>query len=392
MRTSDRANAVQPSATVVINAKATQLKAQGVDIINLSVGEPDFDTPQSIKNAAIQAINAGYTKYTAVDGIPALKDAIIQKFKSENQLDYTREQILVSCGAKQSFYNLMQAVINDGDEVIIPAPYWVSYPAMVTLAGGVNIIVKTNVESRFKITPEQLENAITPKTRILILNSPSNPTGMAYTKDELVALSKVLLKHPQVLIASDDMYEHILWGINSFVNIVNACPELYDRTIVCNGVSKAYAMTGWRIGYAAGPVFIIKAMTKIQSHSTSNPTSISQYAAITALQGEKDFIENLKVVFKERHDCIQQALNKIPGVICPPADGAFYVFPNIEKAIARLGLKDDIALSALILEKAHVAVVPGTEFGAPGFIRLSYATNVETLKLSVERMAPFICE
>jgi aspartate aminotransferase len=392
MRTSDRANAVQPSATVVINAKATQLKAQGVDIINLSVGEPDFDTPQSIKNAAIQAINAGYTKYTAVDGIPALKDAIIQKFKSENQLDYTREQILVSCGAKQSFYNLMQAVINDGDEVIIPAPYWVSYPAMVTLAGGVNIIVKTNVESRFKITPEQLENAITPKTRILILNSPSNPTGMAYTKDELVALSKVLLKHPQVLIASDDMYEHILWGINSFVNIVNACPELYDRTIVCNGVSKAYAMTGWRIGYAAGPAFIIKAMTKIQSHSTSNPTSISQYAAITALQGEKDFIENLKVVFKERHDCIQQALNKIPGVICPPADGAFYVFPNIEKAIARLGLKDDIALSALILEKAHVAVVPGTEFGAPGFIRLSYATNVETLKLSVERMAPFICE
>jgi len=390
MQTSHRANAVQPSATVVINAKATQLKVQGVDIINLSVGEPDFDTPQSIKNAAIAAINAGYTKYTAIDGIPALKDAIIQKFKSENHLDYTRDQILVSCGAKQSFYNLMQAVINDGDEVIIPAPYWVSYPAMVTLAGGVNTIVKTSVESRFKITPEQLEKAITPKTRMLILNSPSNPTGMAYTKDELIALSKVLLKHPQVLIASDDMYEHILWGINPFVNIVNACPELYDRTIVCNGVSKAYAMTGWRIGYAAGPVAIIKAMTKIQSHSTSNPTSISQYAAITALNGEKEFIENLKVVFKERHDCIQQDLNKIPGVICPPADGAFYVFPNVEKAIARLGLKDDVALSELILEKAHVAVVPGTEFGAPGFIRLSYATNVETLKSAVERMTSFI--
>lgn len=390
MQTSDRANAIQPSATVVINAKATQLKAQGVDIINLSVGEPDFDTPQSIKDAAIAAINAGYTKYTAIDGIPALKDAIIQKFKSENHLDYTRDQILVSCGAKQSFYNLMQAVINDGDEVIIPAPYWVSYPAMVTLAGGVNIIVKTSVASRFKITPEQLEKAITPKTRILILNSPSNPTGMAYAKDELIALSKILLKHQQVLIASDDMYEHILWGINPFVNMVNACPELKDRTVVCNGVSKAYAMTGWRIGYAAGPIAIIKAMTKIQSHSTSNPTSISQYASITALQGEKEFINHLKIIFKERHDCIQQALNIIPGVICPPADGAFYVFPNVEKAIARLGLKNDIALSELILEKAHVAVVPGTEFGAPGFIRLSYATHIENLQSAVERIAPFI--
>lgn len=286
----------------------------------------------------------------------------------------------------------MQAVINNSDEVIIPAPYWVSYPAMVTLAGGVNIIVKTTVENRFKITPQQLEKAITPKTRLLILNSPSNPTGMAYTKEELIALSQVLLKHPQVLIASDDMYEHILWGINPFVNMVNVCPELKDRTIVCNGVSKAYAMTGWRIGYAAGPVAIIKAMTKIQSHSTSNPTSISQYAAITALQGEKEFVENLKFIFKERHDCIQQALHQIPGVICPPADGAFYVFPNVEKAIHRLGLKDDIALSELILEKAHVAVVPGTEFGAPGFIRLSYATNMDNLKLAAERIAPYICE
>ncbi|EKD76810.1 MAG: hypothetical protein ACD_42C00598G0002, partial [uncultured bacterium] len=246
MQISNRANAVKPSATVTINAKATQLKAQGVDVINLSVGEPDFDTPQSIKNAAIKAIEAGRTKYTAVEGIPELKDAIIEKFKNENHLSYTRDQILVSCGAKQSFYNLMQAVLNDGDEVIIPAPYWVSYPAMVTLAGGVNIIVKTGVESRFKITPAQLEEAITPKTRILILNSPSNPTGMAYTKEELIALSQVLLRHPHVLIASDDMYEHILWGINPFVNIVNVCPELIDRTIVCNGVSKSYAMTGWR--------------------------------------------------------------------------------------------------------------------------------------------------
>ena len=390
MQISQRANAVNPSATVAINGKATQLKAQGVDIINLSVGEPDFDTPQSIKDAAIQAINAGYTKYTAVDGIPALKDAIIGKFKTENQLSYTREQILVSCGAKQSLYNLTQAILNPGDEVIIPAPYWVSYPAMVALAGGVNIIVKTDVSSRFKITAAQLEQAITPKTRLLILNSPSNPTGMAYNAEELKALAAVLLKHPNVLIASDDMYEHILWGINFFVNIVNVFPELIDRTIVCNGVSKAYAMTGWRIGYAAGPVAIIKAMTKVQSHSTSNPTSISQYAAIAGLNGEKEFIANLKIVFKERHDFMQHELSNIPGVICPPADGAFYVFPNVEAAIKRHRLADDVALSELILEKAHVAVVPGTEFGAPGFIRLSYATNRQTLKSAVERMTPYI--
>lgn len=392
MLLSNRANAVKPSATVSINAKATQLKAQGVDIINLSVGEPDFDTPRSIKNAAIQAIEAGRTKYTAVDGIPELKDVIIEKFQRENQLHYTREQILVSCGAKQSLYNLMQAVINDGDEVIIPAPYWVSYPAMVTLANGVNIIVKTSLDNRFKITASQLEKAITPKTRVLILNSPSNPTGMAYTKTELTALAAVLLKHPHVLIASDDMYEHILWGIHPFVNIVNVCPELADRTIVCNGVSKSYAMTGWRIGYAAGPVAVIKAMTKIQSHSTSNPTSISQYAAIAGLTGEKAFIENLKTVFKERHDIMQQLLSAIPGVICPPADGAFYLFPNVEKAIARQGLKDDVALSELILEKAHVAVVPGTEFGAPGYIRLSYANAIDALKKAVKQMTPFIEE
>jgi aspartate aminotransferase len=392
MQTSNRANSVSPSATVAINGKATQLKAEGVDIINLSVGEPDFDTPQSIKNAAIQAINEGRTKYTAVDGIPELKEAIVQKFKNENHLNYTRDQILVSTGAKQSFYNLMQAVINDGDEVIIPAPYWVSYPAMVSLAGGVNVIIKTSAENRFKITAAQLEKAITPKTKMLILNSPSNPTGMAYTLEELKALAQILLKHPHVLIASDDMYEHILWGIHPFVNIVNACPELIDRTIVCNGVSKAYAMTGWRIGYAAGPIAIIKAMTKVQSHSTSNPTSISQYASVCALKGEKEFIANLKKVFKERHDFFQQRLSAIPGVICPPADGAFYLFPNIEKAIARQNLKDDIALSELILEKAHVAVVPGTEFGAPGYIRLSYATNIETLKLAVERMKSYVSE
>ena len=296
----------------------------------------------------------------------------------------------MSCGAKHSIYNLTQALLNPGDEAIIPAPYWVSYPAMIDLAAAKPVIVKTHVENRFILTADAFEKAITPKTRLLILNSPSNPTGMAYQEKDLKALATVLLKYPEIMIISDDMYEHILWGINPFVNIVNVCPELFERTIVCNGVSKAYAMTGWRIGYAAGPVKIIKAMAKIQSHSTSNPASISQYAAITALQGEKTFIHNLKVVFKERHDFFQQALSAIPGVICPPADGAFYVFPNVQKAIERHDLKDDIALSELILEKAHVAVVPGTEFGAPGFIRLSYATNIDTLRKAVLRLTPFI--
>jgi aspartate aminotransferase len=386
MKPSIRANAVQPSATVTINAKAMQLKAQGIDVINLSVGEPDFDTPDFIKNAAIAAIHAGHTKYTAVDGIPSLKDAIIDKFKYDNHLTYTRDQILVSCGAKQSIYNVMQALINDGDEVIIPAPYWVSYPAMVALAGGVSVIAKTTLENRFILTADELEKCITPKTKVLILNSPSNPTGMAYTEQDLQALAAILKKHPNILIVTDDMYEHILWGVQPFLNIVNVCPELYDRTIVSNGVSKAFAMTGWRIGYAAGPVSIIKAMGKIQSHSTSNPTSIAQYAAIAALTGDKTFAANLKNVFKERHDYFQAALSAIPGFICNPADGAFYLFPNVEKAIAHLGLENDIAFAEFLLEKAHIATVPGTEFGAPGFIRLSYATNIETLRNAVERI------
>lgn len=390
MQLANRTQAVKPSATITINTKASQLKAQGIDVINLSVGEPDFDTPDFIKEAAIAAIHAGHTKYTAVDGIPPLKEAIIQKFKNENNLSYAADQILVSCGAKQSIYNLAQAILNDGDEVIIPSPYWVSYPAMVSLAGGKSVFVKTTVENRFLLTAEQLEQAITPKTRLLILNSPSNPTGMAYQKADLEKLANVLIKHPNITIVSDDMYEHILWGMNNYLNLVNVCPELADRTIVCNGVSKSYAMTGWRIGYAAGPASIIKAMKKIQSHSTSNPTSISQYAAVAALNGDHEFVDNIKNIFKERHDYIQQALAAIPGVICPPADGAFYVFPNVDKAIERQGLKDDVELAELILEKAHVAVVPGTEFGAPGFIRLSYAISIETLKQAIERMTPYI--
>lgn len=386
---SHRANSVSPSATLAINAKATQLRAEGVDIINLSVGEPDFDTPDFIKKAAIDAINAGYTKYTATDGIPALKKAIVTKFKNDNQLSYQAEQILVSNGAKQSIYNLMQAIINPGDEVIIPAPYWVSYPAMVALAEGKSVIAETTAENRFILTAETLEKCITPKTKLLILNSPSNPTGMAYREKDLKALAAVLLKHPNVMIVSDDMYEHIFWA-GEYCNIVNVCPELYDRTIVTNGVSKAYAMTGWRIGYAAGNTSIIKAMTKIQSHSTSNPCSISQYAAVAALTGDKSFIHDLKKIFKERHDYFQQALSAISGVHCDPADGAFYLFPDVKKAIAKHGLKDDIELAALLLEKAHVATVPGTEFGMPGFIRLSYATNIETLKKAVERLRPLL--
>lgn len=387
-----RATSVQPSVTLTINAKATQLRASGADIINLSVGEPDFDTPDAVKQAAIDAIHAGHTKYTAVDGIPELKDAIVKKFKRENDLTFTKEQILVSCGAKHSLYNLSQAIINPGDEVIIPAPYWVSYPPQVALAGGISVIVKTSLENRFKITPEQLEKAITPKTKLLMLNSPSNPTGMAYTKEELMALAEVLKKHPNVLIASDDIYEHILWGIDRFVNILNACPDLANRTIIFNGVSKSYAMTGWRIGYAAGPKPIIKIMKKIQSQSTSNPCSIAQYASVAALNGQQSFIDKIKVVFKERHDFVQEKLSKINGVLCPPSDGAFYLFPSVEAAIKRQGLADDVELASLLLEKAHVATVPGTGFGMPGHIRMSYANSVENLTAALDRMKPYLSE
>lgn len=387
---SERTTAVKPSVTLAINAKATQLRTQGVDIINLSVGEPDFDTPEAIKQAGIAAIQAGHTKYTAIDGLPALKEAVIQKFQRENQLSFQMDQILISCGAKHSLYNLAQAVLNPGDEVIIPAPYWVSYPPMVALANGISVIVPTTLENRFKITAEQLKKSITPKTKLVILNSPSNPTGMAYTESELVALAEVLTKHPRILITSDDIYEHILWGINRYVNILNVCPELADRTIVVNGVSKSYAMTGWRIGYAAGPKAIIAAMRKIQSHSTSNPCSIAQYAAIAALTGPSDFLHKIKKVFKERHDFVQQQLSAIKGVICPPADGAFYLFPGVQAAIARQGLTDDVSLTEKLLEEAHVAAVPGIAFGMPGFIRISYANSIENLTSALERMKPLL--
>ncbi len=389
---SNRVNAIKPSPTLAISARAAQLKAEGKDIVNLGVGEPDFDTPQHIKDAAIGAIHAGFTKYTAVGGTPSLKKAVSDKFKRENGLDYTAKQILVSCGGKQSFYNLCQAVIGAGDEVIIPAPYWVSYPDIVILADGKPVIVQAGIEQGFKITPAQLEAAITPRTKMLVINSPSNPTGAVYTLAELAALGEVLRKHPQVLIASDDMYEHIRLNDQPFANILNACPDLYERTLFLNGVSKAYAMTGWRIGYAAGPAAIIAAMDNIQSQSTSNPTSISQVAAETALNGDQGCIQPMLTAFKERHRFVVDGLNAIPGLKCVDSGGAFYAFPDASAAIAALHaagkLKEatDLALTAYLLDFG-VAVVPGSAFGSEGCIRLSFATSMENLKKAIERIA-----
>ena len=392
MELSRRVQAIKPSPTLAVTARAAALKATGRDIIGLGAGEPDFDTPQHIKDAAIAAINAGFTKYTAVDGTPSLKAAIIAKFKRDNGLDYTPKQILVSCGGKQSFFNLVQAVINAGDEVIIPAPYWVSYPDIVILADGRPVIVEAGIEQGFKITPAQLEAAITLKTRLVVINSPSNPTGAVYSGDELAALGAVLRKHPQVLIASDDMYEHIRLDDVPFVNILNVCPDLYDRTLVLNGVSKAYSMTGWRIGYAAGPEAILRAMTNVQSQSTSNPTSISQVAAEEALNGDQACITPMLDAFKARHRYIVDALNAIPGFHCVDSGGAFYAFPDVRPAIMNLLARDiidaptDIALSEYLLESADVAVVPGSAFGAEGYIRLSFATSQANLEKAVKRI------
>ena len=391
MELSQRVRNIKPSPTLAISARAAQLKAEGKDIINLGVGEPDFDTPQHIKDAAVAAIARGFTKYTAVGGMPSLKKAVIDKFKRENGLDYAPNQILVSCGGKQSFYNLCQAFIGPGDEVIIPAPYWVSYPDMVILADGKPVFVESNIEQGFKITPAQLEAAITPRTKMLVINSPSNPSGAVYNLAELAALGEVLRKHPQILVASDDMYEHIRLNGQPFANILNACPDLYDRAMILNGVSKAYAMTGWRIGYAAGPQQIIKAMDNIQSQSTSNPTSISQVAAEAALNGDQACIQPMLAAFKERHRYVVDALNGIPGLKCVDSGGAFYAFPDASEAIAKLHAagklaeKTDLALTAYLLDFG-VAVVPGSAFGAEGCIRLSFATSMENLKHAVERI------
>ncbi|GAB4121753.1 MAG: pyridoxal phosphate-dependent aminotransferase [Sideroxydans sp.] len=393
MSLSRRVQAIKPSPTLAVTARAAQLKAEGKDIIGLGAGEPDFDTPQHIKDAAIAAINKGFTKYTPVGGTASLKAAIIAKFKRDNGLDYTARQILVSCGGKQSFFNLALAVINPGDEVIIPAPYWVSYPDIVLIAEGKPVIVQAGIEQGFKMTPAQLAAAITSKTRMVVINSPSNPSGAVYTLEELQALGEVLRQHPQVLIATDDMYEHIALTDAKFVNILNACPDLYARTMVLNGVSKAYAMTGWRIGYAAGPEAIMTAMENVQSQSTSNPTSISQVAAEAALNGDQSCIRPMVQAFRERHEFVVSELNKIPGLSCLKAGGAFYAFPDARAAIASLHRKgvlkeaNDLALAEYLLVQGGVAVVPGSAFGSEGYIRLSFATSMDNLKSALERIA-----
>ncbi|MDD5272612.1 MAG: pyridoxal phosphate-dependent aminotransferase [Methylovulum sp.] len=384
---SNRVLAVKPSPTLAITARAAAMRAAGRDIIGLGAGEPDFDTPEHIKAAAIKAINSGFTKYTAVDGTPGLKKAIIAKFKTDNGLDYQPKHILVSCGGKQSSFNLTQALLNAGDEVIIPAPFWVSYPDMVLLADGVPVIVETSQAQRFKMTPEQLRAAITDKTRLIFINSPSNPSGVAYSLAELAALGEVLKDYPNIIIATDDMYEHVLWEKGTFVNILNAHPEFYDRTVVMNGVSKAYSMTGWRIGYAAGPADLIEAMCTIQSQSTSNPTSISQVAAEAALTGDQSFIDQMCLEFKKRHDFVVAELNAIDGIECLETDGTFYVFPNVQKLIDRLdGINDDLEFAEYLIEKAGVALVPGSPFGCPGHIRISIATSMANLENALARI------
>ena len=382
---------IKPSPTIAVTSKAREMRAAGKDVIGLGAGEPDFDTPDNIKEAAIKAIKKGDTKYTAVDGTPALKKAIQAKFSRENNLSYELDQISVGTGGKQVLYNAFMATINKGDEVIIPAPYWVSYPDIVLLAGGKPKIVKCDEKNNFKLTPEKLTKAISKKTKWIIINSPSNPTGSGYTKDEIVALSKILIKHKNLYILSDDIYEHITYDGFKFFTIAQI-EKLKSRTLTMNGVSKSYSMTGWRIGYAAGPKEIIKAMAKIQSQSTSNPTSISQAAAVEALNGTQDFISERSNSFKERRNFVVDSLNSIKGVSCLSPEGAFYVFPNCKKLLnKKTKLKTDKDFVEKLLEKAEVAVVQGSAFGLDGYFRISYATSMENLKKAMERIKAF-CE
>ena len=383
---SRRAQRVKPSATLAVTALAARLKAEGKDVIGLGAGEPDFDTPAHIAAAGVQAIQSGFTRYTNVDGTPELKDAIVAKFKNDNQIGYERKQILVSCGAKQTIFNLCMAVLDPGDEVIIPAPYWVSYPDMALLADGVPVTPYAGPEQDYKITPAQLAAAITPRTRLLLINSPSNPTGAAYTAAQWRALGAVLRQHPRIVIGTDDMYEKIYWGAEAFTSLLTVVPELYDRTVTINGCSKAYAMTGWRIGYCGGPAEIVAAMTTIQGQSTSNPASISQKAALAALTGDQTCVATMSRAFKERHDYFVAALNTLPGVSCHPASGAFYAFADVRAAMQQVGCKDDSAFAEYLINGVGVAVVPGSGFGAPGHIRMSFACSRATLEQAIERM------
>ena len=383
---SKRVQKVKPSPTLAVTARAAKLKAEGKDIIGLGAGEPDFDTPLHIADAGVEAIRTGQTRYTAVDGTAELKDAIIAKFKRENGLSYERSQILVSSGAKQTCFNLCVALLDPGDECIIPAPYWVSYPDMAILADGIPVILNGGADQGYKITPAQLAAAITPRTKLFILNSPSNPTGAAYTGSELKALGAVLEKHPQVLIAADEMYEHIYWAPEPFMSFAQANPGLYGRTVTINGVSKAYAMTGWRIGYCGGPKEIVSAMGTIQGQSTSNASSISQRAATVALNGSQACVVEMNKAFRARHDFVVAGLNAIPGIKCLPGAGTFYAFADVQGAMRLLGIKDDNAFAEYLLVEAGVAVVPGSGFGAPGHIRISFATSMQQLEEALRRI------
>jgi aspartate aminotransferase len=377
---------VKPSPTGAVLALATELRAAGRDVISLGAGEPDFDTPAHICEAAIAAINDGQTRYTPIDGTTALKAAIQAKLTRENQLDYALSQIVVTCGAKQALFNLCLALLDPGDEAIIPAPYWVSYPDMVRLADAEPVIIETGIEQHFKITPEQLEAAITERTRLLILNNPSNPTGACYQVAEMAALGAVIERHPDIVVLSDDIYEHIYWAPDPFVSFATACPSLMDRTVTTNGVSKAYAMTGWRIGYAAGPQNLINAMKTIQSQSTTNACSISQAAAVAALNGDQACVREMASAYHERHDYFVEALNAIEGFECRPSEGAFYAFPRVEGLLEARGMKDDVELVEFLLNEADVASVPGSAFGAPGYVRFSFACSMEMLEESVRRI------
>jgi aspartate aminotransferase len=369
-----------------VTARANRLKAEGKDVIGLGAGEPDFDTPVHIQQAGIDAIKNGFTRYTNVDGINELKDAIADKFQRDNGIKYDRSQILVSSGAKQTIYNLCMAVLDAGDEAVIPAPYWVSYPDMVMLADGLPVMPFAGMAQGYKITPRQLAAAITPKTRLFLLNSPCNPTGAAYTRAELRALGEVLLDNPRIIIGTDDMYEKIYWSSDPFCSLLTAVPELYNRTVTINGVSKAYAMTGWRIGYCGGPKEIITAMGTIQGQSTTNASSISQKAAEVALSGDQECVAKMNEAFKARHDFVVHGLNCLPGISCLPGAGTFYAFADVSRAIAGLGCRDDNEFAELLLNEGGVAVVPGSGFGAPGHIRISFACSMQTLEQALERM------
>jgi len=382
-----RVQRVKPSPTLAVTARAARLKAEGKDVIGLGAGEPDFDTPAHIAQAGVDAIRGGFTRYTHVEGIDELKDAIIAKFARDNGLTYERSQVLVSSGAKQTIYNLCMAVIDPGDEAVIPAPYWVSYPDMVLLADGLPVMPLAGMAQGYKITPRQLAAAITAKTRLVLLNSPCNPTGAAYSRAELRALGEVLLEHPRIIIGTDEMYEKIYWEPEPFPSLANIVPELYGRTVTINGVSKAYAMTGWRLGYCGGPKEIVAAMSTIQGQSTSNASSIAQKAAVTALNGDQTCVAQMTAAFKERRDFVVRALNSLPGISCLPGAGTFYAFADVSRAMAALGCRDDAEFAELLLNDAGVAVVPGSGFGAPGHVRLSFACSMATLEQALDRMA-----